>query len=193
VSADLLPRLTRALGLAVIERISNIGYILAAPAPDWLAGALGTRNTLPSAFPFLGHFLQIAGAAWQEGAQGRAESGPFEATIEGEPMLLRATALTVDGRKLLVVERLTGDADPRPMLQRAREQMLDRERLERQATAVHAPAASIAREIATLASLDLSPEARAVVDRLQQAATTLASAVAALPAPPPKRRARRAQ
>jgi hypothetical protein len=193
MTPDVLPALTRALGLAVIERLPNTGYILAAPAPDWLAGALGTSHTLPSAFPFLGHFLQIAGTVWHEGPGARADSGPFEATINGEPMLLRATALTVDDHKLLVVERLIGDADPRPMLQRAREQMLDRERLERHATAVHGPAAAIAREVAALAGIDLPPNARAVVDRLTQATAALESTVAALPAPPPKRRARRAQ
>jgi hypothetical protein len=190
VTPGVLPALARALGLAVIERLPNTGYILAAPAPDWLAGALGTSHTLPSAFPFLGHFLQIAGAAWHDGPGARADSGPFEATINGEPMLLRATALPVESHKLLVVERLTGEADPRPMLQRAREQMLEREALERRARQVHAPAAAIAREVAALAALECGPEARPIVDRLQQAAAALQTAAAALPAPPPARRRR---
>ena len=188
MTPEVLPGVTRALGLAVIERLPNMGYILVAPAPDWLAGALGMNNTLPSAFPFLGHFLSIAGAAWHDGPHARADSGPFEATINDEAMLLRATALTVDSHKLLIVERLTGDADPRPVLQRAREQLLERETLERHAAQVHAPAAAITREVDALAALDLPADAQQIVARLRTAAATLSGAVAALPAPPPKGR-----
>ena len=49
------------------------------------------------------------------------ESGPFVATVGGEDILLRASAITLAGRMLLVIEKLTGDADTRPMLQKARE------------------------------------------------------------------------
>jgi hypothetical protein len=188
MTPNVLPAVTRALGLAVIERLPNMGYILAAPAPDWLAGALGMNNTLPSAFPFLGHFLQIAGSAWHEGPDARADSGPFEATINGEPMLLRATALTVETHKLLIIERLTGDADPRPILQKAREQLLEREALARQATQVHAPAAALARELAALDSLDLPADVRTHVDRLKTAAADLQQIAGTLPAPPATRR-----
>jgi hypothetical protein len=185
MSPELLPSITRALGIAVIERLPNMGYVLLAPAPAWLAGALGLSNTLPSAFPFLAHFLKIAGDAWHQGGDARADSGPFEAVINDEPVLLRASAFTIETRKLLVVEHLTGDADPRPVLQRAREQLLEREVLEKRAEGVHAPAAAVARDVAVLARLNLDAAARPVVERLQASAAALAAAVAPLPVPPP--------
>lgn len=186
---SVLPELARALGIAVIERLPNAGYIMAAPAPDWLAGALGPSNTLPSAFPFLRHFLKLASAAWHDGS--RIDSGPFEATIDGEHLLLRAAALTVDTHKLLIVERLTGDADMRPILQRAREHLLEREQLELHATRVHAPAAAIARDLAALAALPLSPEARRLVETLTKSSAALEAAVAPLPQPPARGRGSR--
>ena len=191
MSDHILPELTRKLGLAVIERLPNAGYIMLAPAPDWLAGALGSSNTLSGAFPFLRHFLQMAGTAWHDGPAARVDSGPFEATINDEAMLLRATALTIGSHRVLVVERLTGEADPRPVLQRAREQLLEREQLERHARDVHAPAATVAREVAALAALDLPDAARPIIANLKRWTAALEAAVAELPAPLPRRRSSR--
>jgi hypothetical protein len=185
MSADLLSKLTRALDIAVIERMASSGFALVAPAPAWLAGALGAEHTLFSAFPFLRHFLDQAEATWQADPRARADSGPFEATINAEAMLLRATALSVDTHKLLVVERLTGDADLRPLLQRAREQLLEHEGLTRRAADVHAPASAIARDVAALGAIDLPPAARALVESLAQSSAALQAAVAPLPVPPP--------
>src|SRR6187397_542591 len=68
-------------------------------------------------------------------------AGAFEEKATGSQRSLGAT------RPLLIIERLTGDADTRPILQKAREHLLDREQLARQAAAVHAPAAAIDKAI----------------------------------------------
>jgi len=187
-TGELLGELARAIDLAVVERLPNAGYIMVTPPPDWLQAALEPAPTLAGAFPFLGHFLQIAGDTWRSGTPGRTESGPFEATVRGESLLLRATALNVHQHHLLVIERLTGTADPREMLQRAREQMLAHEALERQASAVHGPAATVARVVAALVRLPLAPDAKPLVDELTTASAALDGAVRPLPRPPKGRR-----
>ena len=103
-------------------------------------------------------------------------------------MLLRATAITMQTRPLLVIERLTGDADTRPILQKAREHLLDREQLARQAAAVHAPAAAIDKAIKELSGFEFEADVGAVISRLQQASRVLQGAVAPLPVPAPKGR-----
>ena len=184
MSYEVLPLVARALDLAIIERLPNAGYFMVAPAPAWLEGALEEKATLARAFPFLRHFLETASATWEQGGAARANSGPFEAEISGDALLLRATAMTIDTHRILVIERMTGEADLRPLLQRAREHMLEHEQLERRASAVHAPASAIARDIATLAALPLPADAAALVKSITQSSAALHSAIAALPAPP---------
>ena len=98
---------------------------------------------------------------------------PVHRAVGGEDALLRATAITLEHRSLLIIERLTGDADTRPILQKAREQMLATEQLTRQAAAVHAPAAAIGRvadELAAAESGACPPRARGRPERGQHAA-----------------------
>ena len=115
-------------------------------------------------------------------------SGPFAATVGDEELLLRATALIVDGRTLLVLERLTGDADTRPMLQKAREHMLEGEQLVRQVHAVFPPAREIDKTIASLRAAALSSDQQALVQTLYEANERLRDALAKLPAPPVRQR-----
>lgn len=189
----LLADLLRVLELAVVERLPNTLYHLVTPAPAWLSGAFaeaaqGSQRSLGAALPFLDHFLEQADAAWHRAPDGKAESGPFAATVGGEDLLLRATAITVQKRPLLIIERLTGDADTRPILQKAREHLLDREHLERQAGAVHAPAAAIAKAVAALDATSADPEVRTALDSLRAALSQLQAVVSVLPAPAPKGR-----
>ena len=189
----LLADLLRVLDIAIVERLPNSLYHLVTPAPAWLAGAFeekatGSQRSLGATLPFLDHFLDQAGAAWNRAPDGKAESGPFAATVSGEDVLLRATAITMQTRPLLIIERLTGDADTRPILQKAREHLLDREQLARQAAAVHAPAAAIDKAIKELSEFELEADVGAVVSRLQQASRVLQGAIAPLPVPAPKGR-----
>jgi hypothetical protein len=189
----LLPNLLRRLDVAVIERLPASRYEMIGASPDWLEAAFdaapqGARHTLAGALPFLDQFLEQAAGAWHERGDARAESGPFVTSVDGAEALLRATALTIDGRALLVIERLTGDADTRPMLQKAREQMLALEQLRREAAGVQAPAAAIGRAIADLAATDLPPAAQRVVDNLRAAVAQLGAIAERLPKPPAKGR-----
>jgi hypothetical protein len=193
VSDTVLSDVIQALGLAVIERLPNSTYHLLTASPHWLTGAFeaapaGAQGTLAGALPFLDHFLNQAETAWYEGPPATAESGPFAARVSGEDLLLRATAFTIGRRRLLVLERLTGEADTRPILQRAREHLLEAERLTRQIGTVHAPAAAIERELSALSATSLSADQQRIVDALRQASAKVQAAMATLPAPPPKSR-----
>lgn len=195
MSEELIRDLLRALGLAVIERLPNSAYHLLTPAPDWLAAAFeaaptGAQGTLGGALPFLDHFLHQADAAWHDRRAEPVTSGPFAATVGGEELLLRASAMSLHGRALLVVERLTGEADTRPILQKAREHLLDREQLERQVRQVHAPAAALARGVERLLATSLSAGQQAIATDLEKAAADLQAAMTPLPAPLPKGRRR---
>jgi hypothetical protein len=193
VTDSLFPRLIRALDLAVIERQPNGQFQLLTPAPPWLEKAFdrapaGGRATLDGAFPFLEDVVHQALGAWQAGPHASMVFGPFSATVEGDELLLRATALTIDGRTLLVIDRLIGAADTRPLLQKARERMLESESLVRAVTALHAPVAAVDRTATALTGSALSADQRALADALGRAVGELKSAVARLPAPPSRRR-----
>ena len=186
MSESLLPGLLRALGLVVVERLPNSAFHLVTPPPDWLAAVVdaaesGAQRTLGGTFPFLDQFLQQAETAWQDGPEATAASGPFAASIEGDELLLRATAMTVEQRKLLVIERLTGDADTRPILQKAREHALEHEQLARQISHLQAPAAVLQEGLQHLRSLSLTAEQGAVVERVLQASREVQTAMASLP------------
>ena len=189
----LLPNLLRTLDVAVIERLPDSRFDMVSPSPEWLEAAFeaapaGSRHLLEGALPFLDQFLSQADAAWHDRGSARAESGPFVTVVDGQEALLRATALTIDNRAILVLERLTGDADTRPILQKARDQMLAAERLTHDAAAVQAPAAAIGRAIADLGAADLPSSAHDIVRTLRAAATQLADVAERLPKPPPKGR-----
>jgi hypothetical protein len=193
VDEDLLLDVLQALDLAVIERLPNTAYFLHGREPGWLTGVFdaapaGAQGSLAGALPFLDHFLNQAEAAWYSGPPARAESGPFAARVGRDDLLLRATALTLRERMLLILERLTGEADTRSILQTARENLLAHERLTRHAAAVHEPAAALARLVAELGAMPATPELRAAVDRLGAASASLQASVAPLPQPPKKRR-----
>jgi len=188
-----LPELFRALNLVVIEREPNSTFYMVTPAPAWLSGAfdaapVGERHTLSGAFPFLDDFLQQASGAWKAGPHASIVSGPFSATVDGDDLLLRASALTIDGHALLVIERLIGAADTRPMLQKARQHMLDAEQLTRNVAKLHAPTAAVAAAVGELNAGDLSPQQRTIAETLTDACRQLTAAMAGLPEPPPARR-----
>ena len=193
MSDTLLANVLRTLDIAVLERLADSRFQIVGTSPAWLESAFdeapaGARHTLGGALPFLDHFLLDADSVWHERGDARADSGPFTATIGGQDALLRATAITVEHRSVLVLERLTGDADARPILQKAREQVLATEQLTRHAAAVHAPAAAIARLADELAAAELGSSHRAILDALAAAAAQLRTVVEPLPKPAPKGR-----
>jgi hypothetical protein len=176
----------------VIERLPNGQFHLLSTAPPWLdrafaAAPAGERQSLGGAFPFLEDVVHQAVGAWQAGSHASMVFGPFAAVVDGDELLMRATALTVEHHTLLVIDRLVGAADARPMLQKARERLLEGEQLTHRAEAVHVPAEGVAKAVAALVSGPWPPD-HSLLDALYAADARLQRVVAELPLPPAKKR-----
>ena len=136
-SPDSLPfDLVQAMDLLAVERTEYYAFVQIAPAPAWAVRILAARRgeplSLASAFPYLDRFITEAETFWRDGTERVLLSAPFVAQDGEEEILLRATALNLGPRSVLVIERLRGDADTRGVLQTARENRLIQERLQRQ-------------------------------------------------------------
>ena len=187
----LVPAVMHALEVAIIERLPNAKFHAVKPWPAWLTDAFaggksGPHGSLGEALPFLVDFLPQAEGVWKQGHPAQVESGPFAARIGGEDLLLRATALTAGLHAVLVIEHLTGIADSRAVLQKAREQLLEREQIVKQIALMRPAAAALAGAAAGLSESSLSNPQRTHVAAIDQALKTIASALDALPRPPQK-------
>ena len=179
-----IAEVVRALDLALIEWLPDGGYRpLSETTPQWFKGNVPWRS-----LPFLGYFVDEARRYLHEHLDGVIASDQFSVQGAGDELLLRARALKVNGRLMLAIERLSGATDVRPVLRQAREQELAREAMSRKAQAVHAPAAAVARAVEELQRTGVSKEQEPAFGALTRSIAGLREAVAALPAPPPRRR-----
>jgi hypothetical protein len=183
----LLADLLCALDLFVMERRPDSTFSAMTPPPAWLAKILRSEAadgpiTLATVFPFLEGFLDEAGAVWVKGTASSLVSPTFTAESDSEQMLLRATAVNVGPTCLLVIERLTGEADPRAVLQKARDNKLQQEQLQRRVASAQAPIRSLADLVNELLATDLAPAQRKLAEDIGRAA---ARAQAAAAGPPP--------
>ncbi len=126
-----------ALGLVLFRRDANGVLTLEGKPPEWLRalwpGLTKQGDPLPldQASPFLENFLIDAATCWETGGEARVQSGAWvEPAGTGAEISLEATALTIDGRAVLLLERL-GDVfeAKKSMLQKARETVIAYQRL----------------------------------------------------------------
>lgn len=126
-----------ALGFVLFAREESGGLRLLGDAPPWLDTlwpAL-TRNEgilpIADASPFLENFLIDAQECWTKGGEERAQSGPWiEQDRSGAQVELDATAMTIKGQPVLLLERLgEAFAARRAALQQARETVIANQRL----------------------------------------------------------------
>lgn len=126
-----------ALGFALFLRDESGALRLRGSPPEWLRslwnGLAKSDEPLPitEASPFLENFLIDAEECWTAGGATRARSGPWiEQTANGAEVSLEATALTIDGRAALLLERLGEVFEAKKsMLQKARETVIAYQRL----------------------------------------------------------------
>ncbi len=131
--ADLFP----ALRTCVMERLEEGRFRLMAPVPEWLLGFDLTSEELTAGFqpgeqfPFLENFIADSEAFWRKGSGGVLRSGPWvETTTDGAECHLEASALLVNGAEVLLVQELIESYEERrKLLQRARENSLNYQRL----------------------------------------------------------------
>jgi hypothetical protein len=170
--------LLRALDLFALERLPDHTFMALSPPPPWVRHALtsadaGQPLTLANAFPFLDRFLTEADAFWRGGSTDPLGSASFVAPGAEDDVLLRAWALNLGPRSVLVLERLKGEADTRQMLQKSRDNKLQQERLERQIEAMKGPLDSIASLLARLRESELDEAQRQLVDQMGKALTRM--------------------
>jgi hypothetical protein len=176
MSEDLLPdllRLFRELELFAVERRPDSSIVAITHPPSWLTSIIGPFGDMPihinEAFPFLESFVREAEAFWDAGAKGRISSGLFT-PAGADHLVLRASALNLGTRCLLVLESLQGEADTRPVLQKAREHQLEHEQLARRMEGVKPFVSTIARLVTELRKTDLTGAQRELAEAIDSAA-----------------------
>ncbi len=137
-----LSDLFTALDVVVMQRVGPGAFFMHGTAPPWLrrvnARWKGERDILVNrTFPFLDHFLVDAEAFWATGEFGRVGSGlSSEPGADGVDFHFEAWAVSVDSGQFLLLEWRRDGEQLQAMLQRAREGLLEQERLERTRTAL---------------------------------------------------------
>jgi signal transduction histidine kinase len=146
-----LSDLFTALDIVVMQRVApDTFYMLGAP-PPWLrrvnARWKGEREVLASrTFPFLDHFLADAEAFWGSGERGRLGSGlSTEPDRDGRDFHFEAWAVTAETGHFLLLEYRRDGAEMQAVLQRAREGLLEHERLARTQRALEQSAEALRR------------------------------------------------
>lgn len=130
-------RVLETLGYALFRRADNGELKLVADAPQWLRALWPALDRAEAALPvaeaspFFENFLIDAEECWKEGGEKRVKSGPWiEQKPDGEQVELEAMALSANGEKLLLLERLGHEfAAKKDVLQRARETVIAHQRL----------------------------------------------------------------
>ena len=181
MSDSILSDLMCALDLAGMERMPDSSFIALTPPPAWFsraftAVAAGRTITLSEGFPFLDNFLGEAEAFWRDTTDGLLVSGPFTVPDASGELLLRASAVSLGRRKLLVIARLAGDADTRPLLQKARESKLENERLMKRLDALQDPVKMLSRQVSDLLSTDLTDGQRRLAESIGSAVARVRAA-----------------
>jgi len=191
MSDSLLGQLFPKLGFIVMHRVESGDLALLTPAPRWFVDAARTAAgggpaTLGGTFPFLDDVRAEADRFWGRDEEGVRLGEPFVVRGATEEYLVRPRIASLEGTKLLLLERLTGTADSRPVLQAAREARLEHERLVLGVGEVRAPIATIAELAERLLGADLPAEAldaargvRRAAERAQAAIDQVASSARA--------------
>lgn len=124
---ELALQVLTSLDTMILAPRASGGFRIIGRPPAWASGGVHPLSQQCSAF--LTAFVDEARARWTSDDGGAGwTSGPFR---EGDGPTIEATAVRVAGRPLLVVRRLGVEHDDQvAMLQRARENLLEQDRLE---------------------------------------------------------------
>lgn len=188
MSEAFLERLFPKLGFIVMQRAESGDLMLLTPAPRWFVDAARTAAgdgpaTLGGTFPFLEDVRAEADRFWGSGEDGVMLGEPFAVPGATEEYLVRPRMATVDGHRLLLLERLTGSADSRAILQAAREATLEHERVMLRAGDVRAPVERIAQLAGQLLETDLPTDVIDVARAMLRAADSARTALDLVAAP----------
>lgn len=158
--ATMLAALISVLDTIVLERVEGGAFrqLRHEPSPSWFDEAFrdaarGAPVTLLEVFPQLDGFLTEAELFWSRMAYGHLEGEAVVVTGPGGRNLpLVATAVALEGHHFLLLQRTSGVADLQQILQRAREQKLEHERVVKQIDALRRPVDRLTLAVRDLAS-----------------------------------------
>ena len=190
VSNAALADVCSALELVVLERLDG-GFVRMGdyPLPPWFVRVfIQAQNegvTLTSVFPVLDSVLSDADQFWTSIGDGRLSSEAFMATDSlGEGLAIVATAVGARGRRFLLMQPDASFPERQRVLQVAREQALEHERLVKQLQELRKPIASLAALAADLAAPPSAEAQRAQIERIASHVSTLQRIVGELPQAP---------
>lgn len=198
--ATMLAALIAMLDAVVLERVEGGAFrqLRHEPSPSWFDEAFrdaarGAPVTLLEVFPVLDSFLSEAEVFWSRMAYGHL---PGEAVVVtgpgGRNLPLVATAVALEGHHFLLLQRLTGVDDRQHILQRAREQALEHERVVKQIDALRPPIERLTRLLRDLAgSTEPAESQRGAVASLQHELDSIRRLLEDLPKAPRGTSARR--
>ena len=158
VDNTILRDLFSALDIVVMERLENGAFRLIGQIPDWFSqlcpGAAGTRGQVrpERELLFFEHFVTDAEVFWRQRGSGQLRSGPWSENDQcGAECPLEAVAVCLGDRHILYIQRLGRRyRETRALLQRARENRLDYEALERTQKVLQRTEAELQKTLARL-------------------------------------------
>jgi hypothetical protein len=190
VSNAALADVCSALEFVVLERLDG-GFVRMGdyPLPPWFVRVfIQAQNegvTLTSVFPVLDSFLSEADQFWTSIGDGRLSSEAFMATDSlGDELAIVATAVGARGRRFLLMQPDASFPERQRVLQIAREQALEQERLVKRIQELRKPIASLAALAADLAAAPPADAHRAQIERIATDVSTLQRIVGELPQAP---------
>jgi hypothetical protein len=189
VSESVLAQLTAALDMVVMEQVPGgmFTQIGEAAPPEWFSrlyrtAGRGQPPTIAQSFPGLSSFLSEAEAFWDRQDGGRLDSGDFLiADASGREVPIAATAVALNGRRFLVIQRAAGFEDRQLLLQRAREQALRHEQVIKKVDSLRRPLATLVQLADELARPALSDRQREQVSSLKDHLLTMSGVLDELP------------
>lgn len=190
VSNAALADVCSALELVVLERLDG-GFVRMGdyPLPPWFVRVfIQAQNegvTLTSVFPVLDSFLSEADQFWSSIGDGRLSSEAFMASDSlGEELAIVATAVGARGRRFLLMQPDASFPERQRVLQIAREQALEQERLVKQIQELRKPIASLAALAADRPAAPPADAHRVQIERIATHVSALQRIVGELPQAP---------
>src|SRR6202167_4377534 len=124
-------------GYALFESLGDGDFSAVGDCPAWcreifaIQSETGKRNRLAENSPFLENFLVDAEKFWNTKSEGSASSGNWtERDKNGRDIPLEAFALSLDGKKILILRNLSANfAEQQQWFQTARDSLLVHEQL----------------------------------------------------------------
>jgi hypothetical protein len=199
VPDDIIADLIDVLELVILERLPGGAMVRVGdrPAPSWFAETFYQENmqqavTLLEAFPVLDGILSQADLFWEQTVNGRLDGETCVITGKGgQNLALGVVAVAINGRRFLLMQRLPGIDDRQRILQLARDQALEYERVVKRIDLLRGPFTTLNHIVGELAAMEIAEPQRQRLTSISRELDTLRELLDRLPQMPKGASARR--